>query len=79
VSEDASEQTALLASRLESRSDVPQSGISEAGMKNKLLYFSSGSAKQKFPMSSEARQEIGGRKKFPLGNLFVTKSCRARR
>ena len=29
-------------------------------MKNKLLYFLSDSAKQKFPMSSEARQEIGG-------------------
>ena len=27
----------------------------EKGMKSKLLYFSSGSAKQKFPISSEAR------------------------
>ena len=25
-------------------------------------------------MSSEARQEIGGREKFPSGNLFVTDS-----
>ena len=51
--------------------------IPAEGIKNKLLYFLSDSTQSKFPLSSEARWEIGGTRveRVPLGKSQLLGFC----